>query len=86
MYTLYGRSPDEFTSLYQFWRDSVHPEDIEEAERLIQTTLEGQKDWEAEFRIILPDGQVRHIRAAAAIVGKMDMPDYRMIGVNWGHH
>jgi PAS domain S-box-containing protein len=83
MYALYGVSPDEFSGLYQFWKECIHPDDREEAERLLQAALDGQDDFEAEFRIVRHNGHVRYIKAMASLVGQKGNPDYRLIGVNW---
>ncbi|MFH1136609.1 MAG: PAS domain S-box protein [Pseudomonadota bacterium] len=83
MYSLYGVRPNEFKSLYDSWRERVHPGDIEAVESLLRETLAGRDDYETEFRVIRPDGALRHIKAAALIFRGDRGQGPRMIGVNW---
>ncbi len=65
MLELYGITPGEFSGLYDAWRGRLHPEDAEDAEQSLLTLLKDKTEWHREFRIILPDGRLRYIQAAA---------------------
>jgi PAS domain S-box-containing protein len=43
---------------------SVHPDDQLEHDRLMRTLLRGGRQAQGEFRVVRPDGAVRHIRIA----------------------
>jgi diguanylate cyclase (GGDEF)-like protein/PAS domain S-box-containing protein len=65
MYTLYAVLPGEFSGLYQAWTSRVHPEDLGEAEKSLMHVATHGGDWHHLFRIMLPDGGIRHIEATA---------------------
>lgn len=44
---------------YQAWRDRVHPEDIDRVEAAVNNALATQTNFEAEYRVIHPDGSLR---------------------------
>ncbi|HEU5356181.1 MAG TPA: SpoIIE family protein phosphatase [Actinocrinis sp.] len=49
---------------------SVHPDDQLEHDRLMRTLLRGGRQAQGEFRVVRPDGAVRHVRIAGEpIVG-----------------
>jgi diguanylate cyclase (GGDEF)-like protein/PAS domain S-box-containing protein len=82
MMELHGITPDEFSGLYEAWRGRLHPEDAENTEQSLLNLLEGESEWHRQFRIILPDGHLRHIQAAARshrdATGRVD----RIVGIN----
>jgi PAS domain S-box-containing protein len=57
-YTLLGYQPREVESTYQAWRDRVHPDDLVATEQKLLQAQEKQSDYEAEFRVIYPDGVI----------------------------
>jgi two-component system, sensor histidine kinase and response regulator len=70
--------------LFNTWADALHPNDRQDAETLIQDAAQGSGAFNTEFRVVLPDGFVRTIQAAA-IVEKHEETGAlkRMVGVNW---
>jgi PAS domain S-box-containing protein len=84
-YALFGISPAERPQVtYEDWRAEVLPEDLAVYEaHLLAAVAQGQP-VQGEFRIRLPDGEIRHIKAAARPYwanGTDAAPHY--IGVNW---
>ncbi|MFT5597828.1 MAG: PAS domain S-box-containing protein [Gammaproteobacteria bacterium] len=64
-----GLSPEELISQYQTvndWAKVVHPNDLEEFNQNIaissQTSLKTGDGFSYEYRIIRPDGQIRHVK------------------------
>ncbi len=51
--------------LYEFWEQSVHPLDVQRAAGSLQKCVEEGKTWNTEFRLLLPDGRIKYIRASA---------------------
>lgn len=45
---------------YPVWRDSIHPEDIEETEHRLERTLNQGENYFATYRIITPTGEIRY--------------------------
>lgn len=81
MLQLYKVDPAQFSAMYDAWRSRIHPDDLAEAEQAMQDSLTQNKPLDTEFRIIWPDGEIRHIKAAA-LVEFADGKAKRMTGVN----
>lgn len=52
---------------YDFWRSRVHPDDLRGIESELQRSLASGVPDIQEFRIVLPDGAIRHIQAAYVV-------------------
>jgi PAS domain S-box-containing protein len=64
---LFGYGPDEPVGLRRFL-DSVHPDERAEVERDVKAALvTGARDFEQDFRIVRPDGDVRWVRSRGRI-------------------
>ncbi|HEX6142683.1 MAG TPA: PAS domain-containing protein [Geminicoccaceae bacterium] len=78
---LYGLPPGGFEGTYQAWAARVHPDDLAEAERLVRRALE-TGSFEAEFRIIRPDGGVLWLAGRGLVQRDRQGRPVRMIGAN----
>ncbi|MEE4377451.1 MAG: PAS domain-containing protein [Candidatus Competibacteraceae bacterium] len=56
-YYLLGYAPDEIEPTYQIWRNSVHPDDIERIESMLQQALATQTPFTVEYRILPANNQ-----------------------------
>ncbi|HEY6306844.1 MAG TPA: PAS domain S-box protein [Candidatus Angelobacter sp.] len=65
---------------YAQWARWVHPEDLPRTEALLQRAIRTRTQYSAEFRIIRPDGSLRHISAAAGVVLDEDSNVIRLVG------
>ena len=83
MFRLYGITPDQFTGAYEAWQAGLHPEDRQQGDLEIQLALQGQKEFNIEFRVIWPDGSLRFIRGMARVQRDATGRPLRMIGTNW---
>jgi len=68
MYELYQLQPDPDCDPWEGWRLRVHPADLPRVEAEFAAARAGQGDFRSEFRLLLPEGQERTIKAAAAIM------------------
>ena len=66
----------------QFWRTRVHPDDVERFETLLVAARHDGIPYDGTFRIVLPDGSLRHIQAASVMERDADGTPQRMIGIN----
>ena len=82
MYALYGRSRTGDAEPYVLWSSSLHPDDRAASEQASEDAISGQKAYDTQFRILLPDGSVRHLKAAGHVVRDATGAALRMIGVN----
>lgn len=82
MYNLYGIQKGEFGGAYEAWARTIHPEDRAHTEGEIQAALRGEREYAPEFRIVRPDGRIRHIKADSRTFRDEDGKPLRMIGTN----
>ena len=82
MFELYGISEPEFSGAYDAWQKGLHPEDRKRGEDAVHAAIEGIKDFQIEFRVVWPSGEVRHIEANALVLRAGDGSPTRMIGIN----
>lgn len=82
MFELYGITPETFPKTVDAWMDGLHPEDRGTALAVCQSALNGERDFDTEFRVCHPDGTVRHIKGNALVIRTPDGTAERMIGIN----
>jgi PAS domain S-box-containing protein len=67
MYEMIG-IPKAVRISYADWTRRIHPDDLAKTEDALQKTIRAKAQRAVEFRIIKPDGDQRHISAAAGVV------------------
>jgi PAS domain S-box-containing protein len=82
MYKLYGITRKVSESLYFVWANCMHPEDRIRRERELATAIRGETEFDMEFRIVRPDGEIRHLKAAARATRGGDGRVLRLTGVS----
>ena len=82
MYDIYGYTAENFPGEYEAWTNRLHPEDRPYAEALLQAAIAGKGEFNSEFRLILPDQTIRHIKATATVLKDDQGQPVRMIGTN----
>ena len=83
MYRLYGVDPETFEVTYEAWKNRLHPDDLPRATEEVQRAIRGEKPFDTQFRIIQPDGQIRHIKAFARVVRNEKGIPIKMTGINF---
>ena len=80
---MYGVPVGTFEGTFEGWKTRVVPEDARRVEREIRNALETKaKDFEYEFRVILPDISQRWFAGRARFEYDDDRRPLRMIGIN----
>lgn len=82
MFDLYGFEKDTVVPTLHLWASSLHPEDAERTYRAFQEALEGGPEYTPEFRILRPDGTLRHLKANGLVLRDPEGRPVRMIGLN----
>jgi PAS domain S-box-containing protein len=82
MYKLYGITRKAGTDLYVTWANSMHPADRKKCEREVATAVRGETEFDTEFRLIRPGGEIRFVKAAARATRGPDGTVLRLTGVN----
>lgn len=62
----YGRTRDGRVRTYADWRDSVHPDDLARVEAALRAAIAVGERFSVDFRVRLPGGGERHLRAMGA--------------------
>ena len=83
MCALYGLEPATFGGTYEAWKEALHPDDAAQSDLEIQLALRGEKEFDAEFRTVWPDGSIHYIRAVAIVLRDDSGSPLQMIGTNW---
>ncbi len=63
VYRIFGVGPDEVMSNTDFWLNKNHPEDAKRIQELFEECEIQKTDYEANYRIVLPNGAVKHLHA-----------------------
>jgi diguanylate cyclase (GGDEF)-like protein/PAS domain S-box-containing protein len=67
---------------YEDWQRTLHPDDLQQAEAEFNQALAGAESYVSQFRIVLVDGSIRHIRAIGSkYIGSGGRQ--KIVGVNW---
>ena len=83
MYRLYGLQRDDFPNVYEAWLNNTHPADRAENDKISGEVRRGEREYDVEFRIIRPDGEIRYIKALGQVIRDSDGVPIRMIGINY---
>ncbi|MGO8671944.1 MAG: PAS domain-containing protein, partial [Capsulimonadaceae bacterium] len=82
MLSLYGFTAATFPGAYQAWEARLHVDDKERCLVELDLALRGEKKFDTEFRIVLPNGPIRDIKASAVVISDDSGNPIRMIGIN----
>ncbi len=83
MFSLYGLQEKDFSGAYEAWQKGLHPDDRQRGDAEIRMAIEGEKEFDTEFRVVRPDGTIRNIRALAIVQRDDAGTPLHMIGTNW---
>jgi PAS domain S-box-containing protein len=77
---IWGRSLKELSGRDRFWVETIHPDD---RERVLKIALQDQRtaDFDEQYRILRPDGEVRWIRYRTFPIRNSQQELYRIVGI-----
>jgi PAS domain S-box-containing protein len=78
---LFGFAPSEKLDFDRF-RSRIHPEDRESVRQAVENTLQTGTEYRSEYRVILPDGQLRWIAGRGHVEFNGDGQPVRMCGAS----
>jgi PAS domain S-box-containing protein len=76
-----GVVPGSFGGTFQSFLDIVHPDDLDHVRQTVRGAAATREGFAIEFRIVLPDGQIRWRTVAGELVPDEAGQPMRMIGV-----
>ncbi len=80
MFRIFGLDPRESLPSRDNFRQQIHPEDRDWVKKRFEESLRERVDTFAEYRVLLPDGAVRHINASGHLVLNEDGEVIEFIG------
>ncbi|WP_192356945.1 bifunctional diguanylate cyclase/phosphodiesterase [Mesorhizobium mediterraneum] len=78
---IYGKPTGERRG-YLDWAGAIHPDDLAGAHADFDSAMAGGGPYLSEYRIIRPDGEIRHVRSKAIIYRAANNTP-KMIGAEW---
>ncbi|MFZ4441120.1 MAG: ATP-binding protein [Syntrophales bacterium] len=82
MCRFYGITPDKFGGVHRAWEERIHPEDLPKVQKATQQALSGARDFDAEFRVVWPDGSIHFLKANARVERDSEGRPVHVIGTN----
>lgn len=83
MKSLYGHNDKTFSGAYDAWANGLHPNDKDEIEKELNDAVAGNSEFNRDFRIVWPNGEIRYIRAISMVFRNKSGEAQRMVGFNW---
>ncbi|MGF1542299.1 MAG: PAS domain-containing protein [Pleurocapsa sp.] len=79
---LFGLAPGEFDGSYQMFVSTIHPEDRKRVVKTIDNCIATRADYELEFRIVYPNGQIRWALSKGKVFYDQNGQPSQMAGVD----
>jgi PAS domain S-box-containing protein len=80
IYRIFGLKPQEFDASYEAFMDAIHPEDRKRVTRTVDETLNENKPYSIEHRIVRPDGTERIVHEQGEVTFDDAGKAIRMVG------
>ncbi|MBQ4672342.1 PAS domain S-box protein [Aeromonas dhakensis] len=78
---LYGRSAEQLSEIHT-WQRCLHPDDKPRIDKLLADLPAGGKPVELEFRILLPNGEVRWLSSKGSVYRDAQQRPLRLLGIH----
>ncbi len=82
IFLLHGFSREKDPPTLEVWRKSVHPNDLPQIAKQWEQTLKENKPYNPEYRVVLPDGNIRHIKTTSVIIRDTQGKPVRALGAD----
>ena len=82
MFEIYGIARDSFKCCFEAWNKCLHPDDAADALEANRAAVNGEREYDTEFRIIVPGGAIKNIKANGIVIRDREGKAIRMIGLN----
>jgi PAS domain S-box-containing protein len=83
MFELYGIDGGDRIASIEIWKNSIHAYDKERVLVEVDLALKGIIEFNSEFRIVLSNGEIKHVRVLSKVYKNEDGKAVRMVGTNW---
>jgi len=76
-FRIFGFDPDKALPSFQMFLQRIHPEDRDRAEQTIDRAVCERRDFEQEYRIVLPNGSIKYVRTVGhPVASESDVPEF----------
>ncbi|HJT82381.1 MAG TPA: ATP-binding protein [Chthoniobacterales bacterium] len=82
MYPLFHRNKNQFDGTMKSVMDVIHPDDRDELREVLRKAVDDKRDLDIAFRIVDPDGSVRHMASRGRVFYDREGKPTRMSGVS----
>ena len=82
MHIIHGTEPESFDNSPEMWWRVIHAEDLADVKKQFNESLRRTGVFSHNYRVVRPDGTIRHISANAIVISDEDYVPERVIGVN----
>src|SRR3712207_7588423 len=65
---MFGYTVEEFGHRIEAFNERLHPDDLPRVSEALQTSIETCGEYDAEYRVVLPDGETRWVHARGRTV------------------
>jgi diguanylate cyclase (GGDEF)-like protein/PAS domain S-box-containing protein len=79
--TVWGRSRESLYARPLDWIEAIHPEEREAVGAQFERALQREGDFDVEYRIVRPDGAIRHIHDRGFFIRDAQGRIYRIAGI-----
>jgi PAS domain S-box-containing protein len=80
LFRIFGLEPDEIAPTPEYVYAQTHPDDRDRVEREVAELVSSGELRPLNYRIVRPDGGLRHVRATLTVAEQRDGLPYRMVG------
>jgi PAS domain S-box-containing protein len=79
-YHIMSLEPTEFGMSYKAMMDIIHPDDRRNVQEILRGTLNGQKSFSNDYRLLRPDGNVRILSSKGEVITDSNGKPLRIVG------
>lgn len=83
MYDLYGMGNYKIPINYYTWLEAIFEDDRDKISLMTKQTLEGDADYNIEFRIVHPNNSIRYLKGLGLVVRNSSNNPIRITGINY---
>ena len=80
---LYQIRKEDFKGTFEEWSQTIYEQDLDRVVQAFQAAVAGTSGYDLTFRIVWPNGEVRHIEAHGRVSRNGDGIPERIMGTNW---
>jgi len=77
---MFGLEPATFDQSIDAFRKRLHPDDARRVEEILQNCIAACSDYDAEYRVVRPDGETRWMHARGQVLCGADGTPERLLG------